>query len=335
MALAALLKMDDPDGPRVIEAWRKACDLGVGDGCFALARHLEGDDEAAEMPEQVLDLYEKACAAGHAEACWRAGVHRYREGDHGGVGLIKKACDLKHAHACTELGQLLIAAIHVPQDLPGAVAAFRAGCDLGEALSCVSVGYLYQRGQGTAVDRPAAARAFDKACQAGDGGGCNQLGFMRLRGEVPRDDAKSVEEFRKSCAAGEQAGCDSLGFMLQNGKGGNETEAAKVFSAACASDNAYACLNQGLMEWFGRGGLKDKKGGADRIQEACYQRPAAFLQSECSTGDPESCGAGALLFATGQCCTKDVAEAKRMGKLACKAGYPWTCARLKEVGIIP
>ena len=336
MSLAGLLTKGgaDKDDPRLVEALRKACELGVADGCFAAGKQLQGTESDMRMPKRALEYFERACGAGHAQACYQAGRGRQGSEERSrAVEYFRMACQQKIAEACAELGQAL--AWGSSPDWTGVFAAHLSACELGIVRSCTIVGDQYRARSGAVVDAATAGRAFDKGCQAGDGHCCNELGFMRIRGKLPRDDAKSVEEFRKSCNAGNQSGCDSLGFMLMNGKGGTEADAAKVFTSACAKGNPFACLNQGLMQWFSRGGLKDKKEAAERITRACYQRSRYYLQSECSGGDPESCAAGAVLAGTGQCGVKDVNEAKHMAKTACSAGYTWACARLKEVGITP
>ena len=147
--------MEDP------ASCKRACDEGAPLACHDLALMYE---TAAGVPRDLghaRDLYAKACEAGHAGACGRAGKlfeqeKRYAEA----LAMDARACDAGHAQSCNAAGLLVLSGKGGPRDAARAVALFQRGCDEKYAGACASLAFAYEKGEGTEADSGEGAPAL-------------------------------------------------------------------------------------------------------------------------------------------------------------------------------
>lgn len=121
-----------------IQAGTKACDLGDGDGCLAVAN-------ATYPLERRSVWFERACAQGLADGCAFA-AHSARQGDFGprnaaaAVRFGEKACTLGNWIECAIAGHAYTNGTDVARDPVKAKQLYTTGCDHGDAPACKALG---------------------------------------------------------------------------------------------------------------------------------------------------------------------------------------------------
>jgi uncharacterized protein len=123
---------EDPDPAAARWHFEKGCNLGDGDGCYALVQLLGG-----QQPEREVALLDRACELGEPRACASAGDH-YASGDHvvkdiqHAAEAWQKACDSgadQAYHACDSLADALSDG-RLPRDADRAAALRKRGEEL-------------------------------------------------------------------------------------------------------------------------------------------------------------------------------------------------------------
>jgi len=123
---------EDPDPARARWHFEKGCNLGDGDGCYALVQQLAGS-----LPEREVALLDRACELGEPRACASVGDH-YATGDHVTQNIQhaaeawQSACDSgadQAYHACDSLADALSDG-RLPRDADRAAALRKRGEDL-------------------------------------------------------------------------------------------------------------------------------------------------------------------------------------------------------------
>jgi hypothetical protein len=164
--------------PRFAEG-RVACEPSVAP--TSAAECARGDTAAcARAADCTVDVvtaapfYERACQAGHAEACFTLGFMA-QEGIAGprdyarAVRLHERACTAGAQGACHDLAALLIAGAGVPVDAARAGRLLRASCQAGHAQSCRTGAFLYHYGSvALRPDHRVARELYDRGCALGD-----------------------------------------------------------------------------------------------------------------------------------------------------------------------
>jgi TPR repeat protein len=300
----------------------KGCDKNHKESCTSFARYLNwrgGDKPRAKQ------VFRKACDAGEKEACYALALG-YRvptfEADPSTftpdlleyVLHVRKSCDLGHGPACTSLAKAYIDGVGVAKNPAAGLEALTRSCDAGDPFNCYGLAEHYRTGDAGTKDVVKAeqihertckkslhrascmalrvlyrtgdgpvAKAFDKArahlelaCPSGGFGGpaCVQLGLMYQHGEgMAADELKAVELYQKSCRPDESApaaGCYEIGALLD---GGGKTvakdpaRAAKAFMRACRSSLNPVRSCHRAAEIFKS--LKDESGAADGTRTGC------------------------------------------------------------------
>jgi TPR repeat protein len=125
--------------------FRQACDGGNGRGCNNLV-FLHPGTASEQDVSYVLGRYRAICeGGGDPEACFVLGdIHRIGEllpSDlQRAVELYAKACDAGHATACNNLGALSATGAGVAKDPARAAELYRRACSLGAREGCVNAG---------------------------------------------------------------------------------------------------------------------------------------------------------------------------------------------------
>ena len=124
---------------------------------------------------EAVPLYDKACNAGNQAACTGLGWAYFhgngiQQNDVHGMDLWAKACDAGHGDGCGNLVVIYdLTGAGPAKILPVAI----KGCDLGEGSSCFALGRDYWTGTAVARDRDKAKQLFQKACDQGVKAGCD------------------------------------------------------------------------------------------------------------------------------------------------------------------
>ncbi len=152
--------------------YRQACERGVAVACVALAPRVP----------TTLQLLERACALGQAEACTRAAAYPEHPGGFypaHQAALFRRGCTLGDARSCLELAQSELDTAGRP-DTGAASALLLQACQRWEAEGCMRLAELLQAGRVAARGPVTALALFDRACALGNARGCAELGSMGL-----------------------------------------------------------------------------------------------------------------------------------------------------------
>jgi Sel1 repeat len=151
------------------EAFGRACDLGLSQGCKSLIDFVGGDGK---------DVFRQACDRGRGASCfllgtlYSSGLGVPRNGDEA-FNLFKKSCEVGWWRGCGRLGQSYLVGQGTPVDPAKAIENFDKGCDGGNAASCFQVAELYRRGLGGNENDELADRRIERACDLGLQAACD------------------------------------------------------------------------------------------------------------------------------------------------------------------
>ena len=81
----------------------------------------------------------------------------------------------------------------------------------------------------------------------------------------------SISIYQKACASGDANACNNLGVMYKRGEGVSEDDekAVKLFQKACDGGDATGCYNLGKMYYNGVGVSQDDGKAKELFQKAC------------------------------------------------------------------
>ncbi len=204
-------------------------------------------------------FWQKACDAGHTEACRIL------------ARTLDVQCQHNSAGGCFDLGMLLSEGKRLPRDPMSAARSLKHACDIGwesacggvlnlvktdgdsvllqpcnrgDGESCFMLGSLYYGGQGVSRNLEYSATLFQQSCTAGFTRGCGQIGESYLFGEgVPKDIVKARQILENACDAGYGPGCFNVGIMHRQGIATpkNEPLAQARFRQGCDLGYRDAC----------------------------------------------------------------------------------------------
>jgi len=216
------------DPPAAVDAFDRACALGLGVGCLHAGIDLKDGVGGAEDASKAADYFRRGCDLQDPRACsylataysWGRGV----ELDwNKAVALATRACDLGWASGCDKAGSLWLEGVHLPADAARANTLFAKGCALpGGAgyVACLNLAVSYRNGLGVTRDLDK-ARAYEEQANVQLAQGCNDgLPFACLQlskhfeqgiGTQP-DPAKAAEMHRHACELARSQDCPSPGL---------------------------------------------------------------------------------------------------------------------------
>ncbi|WP_033619834.1 cysteine-rich Sel1 repeat protein [Helicobacter pylori] len=118
---------------------------------------------------------------------------------------------------------------------------------------------------------------FEKACNLNYAKGCIELGGL-YEGEalVIRENPslkerlkKAVQYYSKACELNSGSGCYILGVFYNDRKDKDIKKVVQYFSKACELQNSIACSRLGVMQYVGKGVVKNKKQAMEKFEKAC------------------------------------------------------------------
>ncbi|HEY6965046.1 MAG TPA: trypsin-like serine protease [Erythrobacter sp.] len=353
--LAAGRAYENGDGVWIVPAiayilYGEACDAGLGEGCRAFADlansgwgYPEGGMEEAEA------MLEKGCNRGDPASCEKLALDLRETDTARSDALLDRACTAGHIEACTTFGGFLLSGKPEP-DVARGRAILAAACEQGEGAACVRLAY-YLAAQ-PQHDRAEVNRYKHRACEAGDDEACAELGTRAWNGaDGAPDQALALEYFAKACAINEFR-CD-LSRALASIPA--LEEACKADDAAACAGLGAVLLTYGLPEYDPDRALALLEASCHKgIYRACAGAANAVLGSDadaaahmtelreigCAGGDRDACFALAATLearaAKAEPGDPDLARAVAQYASLCDAGYPQACEKEERyAGIVP
>ena len=210
---AGLLLFESGPAERLRGLLDKGCQLGDAESCFHLGSALLKGPGQPD-PEAALTVYEKACAADHAQACSNASIMLHSgdgvEIDHSRVyPLAEKACSLEKSY-CSTLARGYAQGWFGEPDFEKAGDLFLEDCNAGGKVGCFSLSALLLGKKIMPNGRPTIASLSKKACESGIAQGCANYAILLRDGEhgVDKDLEASGKYFDKACALGKEDVCE-------------------------------------------------------------------------------------------------------------------------------
>jgi TPR repeat protein len=193
--------------------YERACRLGDGEGCEALADLLRSGALGAADPARLaaldtraIPLLDAMCSGGGIGACTvLAEMLDEGEGvtvDHERAATLReRACEADLTNACNGVAVRLLE--KGPRHDPAKAATLlRRSCDGKQRngllhfnpVACSNLGVLLRDGDGVPRDLAGAARAFDHGCDGGNKVACAELAKAYESGQgVPRDGRRAAQ----------------------------------------------------------------------------------------------------------------------------------------------
>lgn len=168
-----------PDSRQAMQAYRRACQLQLAQGCLSFYRMCDTEQLSCEPDEQNLAL-EKACTTGSVQGC-QILARRIVFGKMSKISLDEavrsfgKGCRIGAPSACAGLHELGLAHLHPdrPKSDPGFVrAAFTSACNGQYADACVNLALMEIRGEGGQRDIASARARLQTTCNQGHAKAC-------------------------------------------------------------------------------------------------------------------------------------------------------------------
>jgi uncharacterized protein len=236
----------------------RACDLGSGASCGALAALRDGRTLGAAGlgSTSATALHARACERGWAPSCERVALALLAGGSardpQRAAQLLQSACASGTVRACLLLADRYARGDGVVIDLAKARKLRAAACEAEDAEGCLRVARMERRGLG-GDRRPVVAMAhLRKACELEEPAACETLGDANLRGEGVEEDQLAAFELYQRASRGYEARCDAglveacaaLGRRLRlSGTGpSDEARGRELQRQACESGSAAGCL---------------------------------------------------------------------------------------------
>ncbi len=191
-----LLEMDRQ---AALVAMDQACELGLDEACFAVARESPG-------PVRV----QVACDRGDSESCNVIGLAMLADGDTAGAfEHFGRYCDeLGDLEACFNQALILMDDRDKPFDATIGATRMGALCAEEHGKACAMLGAAWLEGTAFGVDPDQAFLNFQRSCDLGAPKGCRLLGMAYEHGVgVKRSRRKARKAYREACALGDEESC--------------------------------------------------------------------------------------------------------------------------------
>lgn len=330
--LGALQIDGAPGMPRsagqALSALDRACSAGHAEAC-----HLAGRQrESGWAPDKVVSWFGDLCDRGHRASCWHLGL-RYRNGTLPASGadeidaVMRRGCALRHPNACYDVARATV--VGEAPDWQEAAALFGTACRHGDDAGCKELVTLQLDGrvQGSLKSD---AFAYDRACE-GDGHlpACTHLALGLINGvDLPRDPSRARTLLQRTCTGPESApeACVALARVFEEGIGGprDRTESAGFYRWACYAGRYDACDRRGDLLATGSGIKRDD------------HEALAMFERACSGGVAQACRKGGTILDEATYVQRNLSRAAELYALGCEGGVAAACAalgRVREEGI--
>lgn len=333
--------------------YRRACDAGMGIGCFGLGELLRTPGENADL-RIAAHFHARACRLDVLTGCdavadaLASGIGGGVLGDPGPAAaemLRRSTCERGGQAACQTLASLLLQRERSLAEQDEGRALLDRLCRTGDIEAC----YIAAEHWRLLIAPDASARhvAYQQlGCEAGHAELCSVLGRAELaagRGEAERAAALAfydracmldnltcylAVEIREEpalsarCDGGDQPACIALGQMLA--KPGHPLEdrprALALLGAACEAKWTETCLPAAYLVF-------------DLWHESGIPEPAranAYLDRSCTGGSRDACELLADELASGAQLPQDLHRAGALYTAQCEAGRDTACQFLED-----
>lgn len=168
--LADYLEAIKKEFEKALDVYRTNCDDNkYGKSCFKYGNYkLIGKGCTEDKPE-AFNYYRKGCDAGCAQSCFAVGlmltsadaIPGVARDNRLGMEFLDKACTMGNAEGCYFASGQLIAGNRpgVPRDMRKAFGYTERACELGNMYACSNLSLMYAKGEGVTKDEEK-ARAY-------------------------------------------------------------------------------------------------------------------------------------------------------------------------------
>jgi TPR repeat protein len=265
-----------------------ACDADVARGCHGLAALVAGGLGGDRNWGEGVALYEKACTLGVTAACKEAKRLAKHPPDWTCTTVIacEARCNERLGQACAMLGQLVAAGGDDDFACHEAEEPYERGCTYGDAASCLWMG------NATAAEGEAATW-YGQACRLGAAEACllRDLALQTAGDEAEQEQA--ARSLQQACTRKKSvAACVYVGEMIEAKE---PAKARKLWTAACKQKDGRACrlLAYQLGAFSGGGatssGSFDLSDAERREAAAAHEEGLRLLEQGCDLDDVQSC----------------------------------------------
>ncbi|MEP6652347.1 MAG: tetratricopeptide repeat protein [Myxococcales bacterium] len=189
---------------------RAECAQGNAASCSRLAYLLaHGEQGLARDEPKAISLYQRACDAGCAVACFNLGAIHGIEGtaahdDKMATKYWDLACRSGYPAACSNLGLLYAHQGSSPRQREAAVELFGRACAGGDPIGCMNAVVVMRQGVQAPVEQEMGV-LLDLACTGDLAAGCLELAsWLDRHGATPGAAKQAVE---KACRLGSEEAC--------------------------------------------------------------------------------------------------------------------------------
>ena len=250
------------------------CTKGSADSCFNLGVIAYGKDDQA-----AYEAFKKACDGQVAEGCAYQSSLMSRKGVVTGIPESKRdaeeervasaGCGGGSAESCLTLGRHF--AVGSSKDMKKAARAYRRGCTLGEARGCASAADAYREGDPEAGIDPDFAMALDyakKGCADPTDINCTSLAeiYFDKRAGAIRNEAKGFAVLDGVCVDTDSC---MLSLLLMSLDSGFEAAIAKQDEKLCAKEPKHCDMAAMAYESGGEGFPKNPTKARALYKKAC------------------------------------------------------------------
>jgi TPR repeat protein len=338
-----------------VEVARRACVLGVAEGCTELGRAELWGVRVEDGPDlySARSLFQRACEQGDGEGCARhalttllgEGVPR---DEAAGMAGLQASCDKYPGAACG------VGALGLNEDARRRgvaperewIALFaQRGCEAGDALSCRLLGDAFHEGDGVSRDIGKALELYQRACEAGNGMACANGGMISLQSGEATEATRADDLFSRGCELGSSEACRMLVLQSRDPRGAVKDEAARqaLFRHACDRGAAMGCLAlyDALRQKPPEPGMPLELSGL--LKRACrygetqacgfLEEVSRVTQRQCAAGTASACGVLGALLLSQPTVGSEAAEGMQLLHRACEGGDAMSCTLMRDVSL--
>lgn len=321
-AVLLLEKQNASSSKQAATLLRKACVLGSGVGCMAMATGLQWK-WSLRQPQHHKALvkgFQRGCQRGRGKSCLGLGlaalVSSATQFKQAG-SVLRKACLLGESMGCSLYGVLRLSGLGVPKSPRVAVQAFRRGCQNQGGLSCLMLGFTYAKGLSHSVTLSRDRLLMQQRCLRKQSAAClGVLLTLYQSTRIKRNAARAAPFYQRACHLKTAKACYRYAVLHDHRFDAKDLLIAhEYFGRACSLNIPKACWLKGYYYRRGIGVKADKDKAYAFYHKACSQK----LSYGCiNMGD---------MWEKGEGRGKDCRKANALYKKACALGFKPACVR--------
>ena len=214
-------------GARAIRFYHAACEKGAMVACGRKATIMDKNliGSSNNSYARFGPLYEKGCAAGDADSCYRLATNLrddvFDSNPRRAIALFEKLCADAHAEACNAFASEIagLGSKILDPDWARAGPLFRKACALGEEFACLTGGQAFMVGMtGLPKDLQAARSMFTSACGENNwliAKACRYAGALYVSGQGgPASEDLAKLMFKRGCDFQDADSCKVLNLPV-------------------------------------------------------------------------------------------------------------------------